>query len=208
MSQGALFSVTSHSNLGKGFERELRATHDWYRMNGTADVIQNPNEWAFISEKEYASCMEKLRKGQFPPGSLAECDNGRKMQRVKSDVDFAGGGKGFSVCFDAKETEQQSRFPLSNLKASQIERVVRSSRCGVAIAGFMVKFTVLDRVFFIPAAMARAKENKLLAQTGGGRKRARPGTASFSIEELESGGAAIEIFRHKNGLWDWMKYLL
>jgi hypothetical protein len=42
--QQTLFQVSNHSNLGKDFEREMRATHDWYRLQGWADVVKNPTE--------------------------------------------------------------------------------------------------------------------------------------------------------------------
>lgn len=199
MSQQEIFKRGNHANLGRSFERELEATHEWYRAQNLADVIKNPNEWQFVSEKQYAERQKLVSLGKFPAGSAAACDNGRKIFRVKSDVDFSGGGKRFSVMFDAKETSGKN-FPLSNIKGHQIQRMVNSSRCGV-IAGFMIK--IVDRVFFVPASVVRAKENKLLVQRG---RRAKPGTASFSIEELEAN--AVEIPRNRiNMLWDWYSVL-
>lgn len=193
---------TNHSNLGRGFEKELAAVHEWYRLQGLADIEKNPSAWAFISEKEYREKLWLVEKGKGAAGSLAVCDNGRKMMRVTSDVDFTGGGKDFSVCFDAKETKED-RMPMSGLRPHQIQRLMMSSRCGV-IAGFMIKLLKANRVFFVPVKFVRGKEEELLKQTS---RRAKPGTASLSIEEMEVNG--IEIFRHKmNTLWDWLPVLV
>lgn len=205
MSQRELFRTAraDHSNRGRGFEMELAAVHDWYRMQGKADIVQNPSAWAFISDKEYLERLKAIEKGKASPGTLAVTDNGMKLMRVPSDVDFSGGGANFAICFDAKETREM-RVPLFHLKTHQIHRLMLSSRCGT-IAGFMIKFTKPGRVFFIPARYARDKEDQLLKQTG--RKRAKAGTASISIEECEKNG--VEIFRHKmNTLWDWLAVLV
>jgi penicillin-binding protein-related factor A (putative recombinase) len=190
------------SNLGRGFEKELDAVHEWYRAQGWADIVQNPNTWQIVSEKRYLEKLKLVQQHKAAPGSLAVCDNARKMMRVTSDVDFTGGGANFSICFDAKETKED-RLPMSSLRDHQIQRLVSSSRCGT-IAGFMIRMLKHNRVFFVPAAYARRRENALAVQSG---RRAKSGTASLSIEDLEAN--AIEIHRHKlNTLWDWLPVLV
>lgn len=179
---------------GKQFEQELTATHDWYRFNRKADIVQNPNEWQITTEKHYSQRLSKIKAKKASPGTLATTDKNQRMLRVYSDVDFSGGGENFSVMFDAKETSV-NRLPIANIRPHQIDRLYKASRCGV-IAGLMVKLVKVDRVFFIPAAVVRDKEADLLA----GR-----GSASFSISDLEDD--AVEIRRNTYGLWDWLSVL-
>lgn len=196
MKQGAFFKRANHSNLGKEFEAELSAVHDWYRMQGWADVVQNPNEWRIIGSNEYQARLKSA-----PPGALAVCNNGLKMARSRSDVDFSGGGEKFSVCWDAKQTGG-NRFPISSMKAHQIDRLVKSAKCGT-VAGFMIKFTELDRVFFLQAGVAREFENRYLRQAG----KVKRGTASISVEQMEEN--ATEIFKNKlNRFWDWLPIMI
>src|SRR5438045_1599613 len=191
--QHMLFGRADHSNLGRAWENELEAVHDFYRLQGKADIVKNPNDWDFISEREYSIASTKYNAGMF-----ARTDNGRRLMRARSDVDFSGGGKGFAICFDAKFTEKP-HFPLANISDHQLVRLKQSARCGT-IAGFMIKLGVHDRVFFLP--IKQADERFMHWQTHRGR-RAKPGMASINVDDLASIG--VEITQSKiNGLWDWL----
>ncbi len=193
----------NHSNRGAGFEAELAATHDWYRRSGLIDVVKNPSEWIFISEKEYRGQIGRIAEKLAAAGTIAETDNGRFLMRVPSDVDFSGGNDKFSVCFDAKETAE-NRVPLPMLKPHQIARLKQSARCGTR-AGFMVKLVKAERVFFVPAAVADRKY-EIWLKSSYGKKRAPAGAASLSLAELEL--HALEIKKNRqNSLWDWYVWL-
>lgn len=191
--QKQLFARADHSNLGRAWEKELEAVHEFYRISAKADIVKNPNDWTFISERDY----QKL-SARYHPGMFARTDSGSMLMRARSDVDFSGGGKGFAICFDAKVTEKP-HFPLANLSDHQLARLRQSARCGT-IAGFMIKLAAHDRVFFLPAR--QADERFTHWQTHRGR-RAKPGMASIKVEDLAS--IAVEITKNKiNGLWDWL----
>jgi hypothetical protein len=64
---------------------EFAATHDWYRRRGLVDVVKNPSEWKFISEKEYREHLLLIGKKQAAAGSIAQTDNGYFMMRVPSE---------------------------------------------------------------------------------------------------------------------------
>lgn len=197
VAQTSLFKRADHSNLGREWENALIAVHDWYRMQRRADVVKNPSEWVFVGPQAY---MKVIRN--CDPGMLAITANGRHLIRSRSDVDFSGGGRGFSICFDAKHCEQKL-YPLANLTDHQIRRLIDSSRCG-CISGFMLRMEMFNRVFFIPAAYADDRKTALQRQ---GSKRAKAGTASLSISDLEQN--CVEIHRnHINGLWDWLPALV
>ncbi len=191
--------VATHSNLGKDFESDLEAVHDFYRLRCLADVRKIPNGWKLISETEYKNLQSKL-----PSSHLARTDGGSYMQRVKSDVDFSGGGKTssgklFAIVFDAKQTNG-SRFPLSNIEEHQLLKLKSRFRCGI-VSGIMLQFNEADRVFFVPFEYLDARfEIWLKGKIT--RRRAAKGIASISIEEASQN--SIEIYRHRqNMLWDW-----
>lgn len=200
--QQKLFNVFDHSNLGLKFELDLEAAHDWYQRQGWADVRKIPSNWVFISEAEYQKLLIKLGRGELSPGSLAVCDNGRKMQRVKSDVDFVGSGSRFGIAFDAK-TSSGTNFPLSMVKPHQMLKLRQRSLCKIT-SGAMVLMAKYNRVFFVSFDYLDRRQMQLLRQTG---PRATPGTASISMADLEA--HAVEIFKHKtNQLWHWLPQLV
>lgn len=201
-SQETLFPVADHSNQGKDFEADLDAVHDWYRRQGWADVRKIPHAWQFISEREYLKLQSKP-----PPSHLAKTEDGRFMQRVKSDVDFTGGGFfrdfGFGIVFDAKSVKGD-RFPLSNLESHQLHKLRERSRCKM-LAGIMLRFKDYNRVIFVPYQYLNQRYEYWLRSKSGGR--AAAGTASVSLADAEQNG--VEIFRHKNNmLWDWLPCLV
>jgi penicillin-binding protein-related factor A (putative recombinase) len=201
-------SVADHSNLGADWENQLETTHEWYARQRIADVRKVPHSWALIPENEYRKLQLKL-----PKSMLAQTDDGKFMQRMKSDVDFTGGGhlggtsrggaivggRRFSICFDAKQTKD-NKFPLGNIEEHQILRLKTRSRCGW-VSGALVLFTQFDRAFFISADYLDIRYTRMLARKRG--RRALPGTASISFADIEQ--LTIEITRNKsNGLWDWL----
>jgi recombination protein U len=195
--QQKLFNRADHSNRGREFENELMAVHDFYRLQRLADIVKNPSEWVFITNNAYDK-----KSSKYSPGHFARTDIGQRIMRVRSDVDFSGGGKNFSICFDAKES-QGKIFPLSNVHPHQIHRLRQSSRCGT-IAGFMVKMVDVDRVFFVRAELMEARFEIWQRQPG---RRAKPGTASISLEDL--GDFSIEIRKDpKNMLWNYLPFVV
>lgn len=195
--QQTLFKVANHSNQGKDFENELETLHDLYRRNRLADVRKNPNNWSFISQAEYIKLQNKL-----PPAHLAKTGDGRYMQRVKSDVDFSGGGENFAIAFDSKVCSGNT-FPLGNVESHQSHKMRERHRCRI-ITGAMVYMAKFGRVFFVPFAYLEMRDTALRKQTG---RRAKKGTASISLIELEAN--AIEIPKNKsNALWDWYPQLV
>ena len=195
--QQKLFNRADHANLGRDWEAELETVHEWYRLSGKADIVKNPHEWVFISNNDY-----QKKSSKYDPRMFAVTDNGTRLMRSRSDVDYSGGGKGFSICFDAKSSKGRL-FPLSNVSPHQLARLRQSASCGT-IAGFMIKMKDLDRVFFFPVGVMNSRFDNWQRQPG---KRVKAGIASLSIEDLTNLG--IEIPKHRtNQLWDYLPRLL
>jgi hypothetical protein len=160
---------------------------------------------ALVTEKE----CRKLQ-GKLPASHLAQTDDGKFLQRAKSDVDFTGGGRlpetesrlkqdCFSICFDAKDC-RGGRFPLGSVADHQVRKLKDRARCGW-VSGLLIRFADKGRAFFLSADLLETRFDRMLAQSTG--KRAKPGTASISFTDIEQ--LCSEIFRHPdNGLWDWL----
>ena len=201
-SQLNLFAVADHSNMGKAWERELETLHDFYRLQSSADIVKNAEKWIYIGNAEYD------RLFAADPGLVARDGHKRAMKRTASDVDFSGGGYNpktgttFAIVFDAKCTAAD-RLALSMLKEHQIYRLRQSHKCR-CLAGFLVLMAKFDRVFWLPYGVAERKFTDYKKQTG---KRAAPGSASFTMNELES--SCIEIRKNKtNGCFDWLAVIV
>jgi penicillin-binding protein-related factor A (putative recombinase) len=194
--QQEMFKRANHANLGKGFEAELSAVHDWYRMQGIVDIVKNASDWDFARKDDWFK-YKSLFEQQRPQAALT--GDGRYLMRVNSDVDYSGGG----FVFDAKSTVED-RWSFSKIEPHQVNRLKQTVRCG-STAGIFIKFEKMQRVFWLPAPTLIPMFEKYQAASYG-RRRAKPGTGSLAIADLEQHG--IEIRRHPmNGLWDWWKEL-
>lgn len=190
--------VSNHSNLGVNLEKEMEAVHEWYRLKRIADIKNVPRSWSFISANEY-----QKQQGKSFPKMLARTDDGKYMIRVKSDLDFAGGGRNFSIAFDCKETSA-NRFPLGNVEPHQLLKMRDRAKCGI-ISGIMLKFTKYNRLFYVHFDFLNRRIEEMEKQKLG--RRAKPGTASLTLADCES--SAVEIKPDKiNGLWDYLPQLL
>jgi recombination protein U len=158
-----------------------------------AFVNRNPVEWETVSRKERD---DALQAGRITNSQWAQTGDGRILIQKQSKTDFEGGGRngrGFAVLFDAKQTGAAS-IPLANFREHQVKSLSRAARCGV-IAGFMIRFTRTNRVFFAPAPLVEECFVKSRLQSG--RK-------SISTEMLLAGGKEIPV---KNELVDWLGVL-
>jgi recombination protein U len=184
----------NHANLGKIFEKILERTHQVYTLKRLADIDKNPIEWRFTSKSQY----DVLR---YQRADLVAITNtGRYIKRVKSDIDFSGtakmsDGRGISIHFDAKEITRKS-FPLANVQAHQVERLLSKQQCG-AIAGLMIRFSDLERIFFVSATVVDAAMTAMLCQRG-----------SKSIPLIDCEQKGIEIPNTKLTDCDWHSVLI
>lgn len=176
-------SAPQKGGLGSKFEGELNFVHEFYLMKGIVDVVKNPVEWAY---------------GGNAKKHDAVTPQGRYLVRKKSNVDYSGGNDRGTYIFDAKETKD-NYFPFSSITDEQVTRLKQSAKCRTR-SGVMINFTTLDRVFFVPIAHFLPRYENWKKQAG----RAKPGTASLSVEDCERIG--VEVFRDRiAGFWDWYR---
>jgi recombination protein U len=67
----------------------------------------------------------------------------------KSTVDFIGVAQGLPICFDAKETRQQS-LPLKNIHPHQIE-FMENFRRQKGVSFLLVNFSTRNETFLLPS---------------------------------------------------------
>lgn len=184
--QGALFNRADHSNLGKDLEKDLEKTHYNYKHRGIADVVKNAEKWNYTGLSAYNDNYRSTHD------IVAKTNSGRYLIKCASDIDFSGNlSDGRAVYFDSKQTRGKS-LPLGNIKGHQIRRLADKEASG-AIAGLLVYFSDLDRLFFISGSIIEEFQIKALYKKG--RK-------SIPLAAFEDVGR--EIFR-TNNLWDWAK---
>ncbi|HEY8560474.1 MAG TPA: Holliday junction resolvase RecU [Pyrinomonadaceae bacterium] len=177
----------NHAHLGRDLEDLLSRTHEYYRARGMADMEKNPVEWKYISKFEY----DKLKAARAD--IVAVTNNNRYIKRVKSDVDFAGVGYGRYFTFDAKETAEKN-LPLSRVAEHQLRTLLKKEQCG-GVAGLMILFSSVNRLFFVPASVVDAATVEMLYKKG--RK-------SLSLDDCVAKGKEIQI---AGNLADWLKVL-
>lgn len=178
----------SHAHLGRDLEDLLKRTHAVYRAKNLADIEKNPVEWTYTAKSQYDAL-----KSNVSHDLVAVTNTKRYIKKVKSNIDFSGVAKGKFAGFDAKQTKEKS-LPLKHIQPHQLENLLKKEKCG-GIAGFMILFSSLNRLFFVSASVVDAAVIEMLYKKG--RK-------SLSFSDCEQRGKEIEI---KGNLADWLAVL-
>lgn len=119
------------ANVGKVLEDKIIKQNEFYLKNGVASIKKVPNAWVV------------RRKGPHIVGA----------NPVPSGLcDFVGtshlvGGR--SIVFDAKECKLKTRFPLKNIKPSQMDHLAETILHG-GIGFLIIWFTELNEYYFAP----------------------------------------------------------
>lgn len=90
----------SHANRGKVFENMIQKTNEVYQLRGIALISKNEPEAVII------------RRGKRIINVFF---------RDKSISDYSGISHGTSIAFEAKSTNERTRFDLSNIKDHQVK---------------------------------------------------------------------------------------
>ena len=116
---------------GSAFEEMIDLTNRLYEQKGLAVIqkVPTPITPTAVDNKAHTITQAYFEK--------------------KSTVDFIGVAQGIAICFDAKETRQQS-LPLRNIHSHQIE-FMENFRNQQGISFLLVYFTTKDEIFLIPS---------------------------------------------------------
>lgn len=140
---------------GSSLEEFINLTNIKYREHGIGLIQKIPTP---IKPVELDPANGNIKKAYF---------------EERSTVDYIGIVQGFSICFDAKETNMK-RFPLKNIHQHQLdfmEDFVKQE----GIAFFIMYFSAFDKTLLVPYKFVREKVKEALE---GGMK-------SISYEDCE-----------------------
>jgi recombination protein U len=123
--------MTKNKSLGKVLEDKIISQNDHYLRMGVASIKKVPNNWVV------------KRKGPHIVGA----------NPVPSGLcDFVGTShlvNGRAIVFDAKECKLKTRFPLKNIKPSQMDHMKETIDHG-GIAFLVVWFTEINEMYYLP----------------------------------------------------------
>ncbi|BAQ11328.1 Holliday junction resolvase recu 2 [Bacillus sp. OxB-1] len=117
----------SHANRGSGLERMIDMTNQQYRNKGVADVRKVPPPVKIMGQQGN-QVTGYTQKGEW--------------------VDYVGIHNGRTIIFDAKETRETTRFPLSNVSRHQYSLLESWHQKG-ARAFLLVYFTKRHEVYVL-----------------------------------------------------------
>lgn len=117
----------SHANRGMGLETLIEYTNAQYANKGIAQIQKIPTSWKIVRQAKRIATA-------FP--------------EKKSTVDFMGVYGGRAIAFDAKSTENKTRFPFANVEQHQINFMKKWQNNG-GIAFFIIEFTVHKETYLL-----------------------------------------------------------
>lgn len=137
-----------YGNRGQMLENMIEAANGYYSWQGKALVQKIPTPVKVLHIDE--------RTGRITSG----------FYEKKSTVDYIGLYKGVPIAFDAKQTNIETRFDLSNIHDHQYNYLANFNDNG-GISFLIVHFTTLDETYYLPFDTLKYYWNNKLK---GGRK--------------------------------------
>lgn len=110
---------------GDAFENMINLANKAYKIKGIAEI------------NKIATPMKPIRNGRYIVGAFYD---------EKSILDYVGVYKGIPIAFDAKETSEDDRFSLKNIKPHQVDFMERWVNNG-GQAFLLIHFKKLNRVY-------------------------------------------------------------
>jgi recombination protein U len=124
---------TRMANRGREFEELIDAANEWYKSKGIGLIQKVPTEWRILRAYDERTKRQKIISA-FPVR--------------KSTVDYIGLFYNRPIAFDAKSTENKTRFPLKNIEEHQREFLEFWRSLG-GKAFYLVNFKVHKQIFII-----------------------------------------------------------
>lgn len=118
----------SQANRGRAFEQLIEQANEQYATKNWAHVTKIPNHWVVI------------RKGRQITSAFPS---------KKSPIDFIGLSNGRFIAFDAKSTQERTRFPLSNIESHQMDYMQHVTEHG-GQAFILLEYAKLQEIYLIP----------------------------------------------------------
>lgn len=125
--------TTSFHGRGARFEDSINRANTYYITNQIAAIHKKPTPIQVVSVNYPKRSAAKIVEAYY---------------KTPSTTDYNGVYKGKHIDFEAKETENKTRFPLQNIMKHQIEHLQLVAQCG-GISFLLISFTKLNRIFLL-----------------------------------------------------------
>ncbi len=122
----------SYDNRGMDLEEDINITNQYYIDNNIAFIYKKPTPIQ-VTKVDYSQKSAIIKQAYF---------------KEPSTTDYNGLYKGFYIDFEAKETESNTSFPLSNIHKHQISHIKNIYENG-GIAFLIVRFNRLRKTFVL-----------------------------------------------------------
>lgn len=125
----------SFSNRGMTLEKDINATNEFYLTNNLAVIHKKPTPVQIV-------------KVNYPKRSAAVITEGYFKQ--PSTTDYNGLYRNQYIDFEAKETNNTTRFPLANIHEHQLKHMESIINHG-GICFMLIRFKLLNETYFVSA---------------------------------------------------------
>ncbi|MCR1808854.1 Holliday junction resolvase RecU [Haploplasma modicum] len=125
---------TNYANLGMTLESDLEYTNNYYLVNDIAVIHKKPTPVQIVNVSYPSRNKAKITEAYY---------------KTPSTTDFNGIYKGKYIDFDAKETNNKTAYPLSNIHEHQVTHLRNVEKHG-GIAFLIVHFKKHNKYFFLP----------------------------------------------------------
>lgn len=172
----------STSNRGMKFEQIINESNEYYKEHDIAVIYKKPIPIQIV-------------KVDYPSRSGAVITEA--YYKVPSTTDYNGIYQGYYIDFEAKETQNKTSFPLSNIHPHQIEHLMQVANHG-GISFILVYWKQKDEIYLLEA---KHVHNYFI--------RSKKGRKSITYEEMKQQGHLIpEGFAPRVPYLDVVTYLI
>ena len=155
----------NHSNRGMSFENMINETNEYYLSHNIAIIHKKPIPIQIV-KVDYPSRSGAVIKEAY--------------YKIPSTTDYNGIYKGKYIDFEAKETNNKTSFPLSNIHSHQIDHLMSIDE-HKGISFLLIFFKVLDEIYLL--------ETKHLKEFV---KRSISGRKSITYDEIKEFGYIVK----------------
>jgi len=123
----------NHSKRGMSFENLINESNEYYLSNNIAVIHKKPIPIQIV-KVDYPSRSGAVIKEAY--------------YKVPSTTDYNGIYKGKHIDFEAKETNNKTSFPLSNIHSHLIKHLISIEENG-GISFILIFFKILDEIYLL-----------------------------------------------------------
>ena len=123
----------NYGNRGMSLEADINITNEQYLLDNKAVIYKKPTPIT-INQVDYKSRTDAvIKEAHF---------------KIPSTTDYNGIYKGRYIDFEAKETNNKTSFPLSNIHVHQLKHIEKIINHG-GIAFMIIRFNLLNETYLL-----------------------------------------------------------